>query len=59
MTKPEIDYAVDLLYVIDAKKKVLQYSNQLTVKLYFTEEDLDTLESIMREVVENGVYGKH
>lgn len=59
MTKPEIDYAVDLLYVIDAKKKVLQYSNQLTVKLYFTEEDLDTLESIMREVVENGVYGNH
>lgn len=59
MTKPEIDYAVDLLYVIDAKKKVLQYSDQLTVKLYLTEEDLDTLESIMREVVENGVYGKH
>lgn len=59
MTKNEIDYAVDLLYVIDAKKKVLNYSNQLTVKLYFTEEDLDTLESIMREVVENGVYGKH
>lgn len=59
MTKPEIDYAVDLLYVIDAKKKVLQYSDKLAVKLYLTEEDLDTLESIMREVVENVVYGKH
>lgn len=59
MTKNEIDYAVDLLYVIDAKKKVLEYSKLLTVKLYFTEEDLDTLESIMREVVENGVYGNH
>lgn len=59
MTKPKIDYAVDLLYVIDAKKKVLQYSDKLTVKLYLTAEDLDTLESIMREVVENGVYGKH
>lgn len=59
MTQNEIDYAVDLLYVIDAKKKVLQYSDKLTVKLYLTEGDLDTLESIMREVVENGVYGKH
>lgn len=59
MTKNEIDYAVDLLYVIDAKKKVLEYSKLLTVKLYFTKEDLDTLESIMREVVENGVYGNH
>lgn len=59
MTKTEIDYAVDLLYVIDTKKKVLQYSDKLTVKLYLTAEDLDTLESIMREVVENGVYGKH
>lgn len=59
MTKNEIDYAVDLLYVIDAKKKVFKYSDQLTVKLYLTESDLDTLESIMREVVENGVYGNH
>lgn len=59
MTKNEIDYAVDLLYVIDAKKKVLEYSKLLTVKLYFTKEDLDTLESIMREVVENGVYGNN
>ena len=59
MTKNEIDYAVDLLYVIDAKKKILKYSDQLTVKLYLTESDLDTLESIMREVVENGVYGNN
>ena len=59
MTKNEIDYAVDLLYVIDAKKKVFKYSDQLTVKLYLTESDLDTLESIMREVVENGVYGNN
>lgn len=59
MTKNEIDYAVDLLYVIDAKKKILKYSDQLTVKLYLTEADLDTLESIMREVVENGIHGNH
>lgn len=59
MTKNEIDYAVDLLYVIDAKKKVFKYSDQLRVKLYLTESDLDTLESIMREVVENGVYGNN
>ena len=59
MTKNEIDYAVDLLYDIDAKKKVFKYSDQLTVKLYLTESDLDTLESIMREVVENGVYGNN
>ena len=59
MTKNEIDYAVDLLYVIDAKKRVFKYSDQLTVKLYLTESDLDTLESIMREVVENGVYGNN
>lgn len=60
MTKNEIDYATDLLYVIDAKKKVLQYSHQLTVKLYFTEEDLKTLESLMRKVVVvNGIYENH
>lgn len=56
MTKHEIDYATDLLYVIFAKKKTFKYSEQLTVKLYLTEADLDTLESIMREVVENGIY---
>lgn len=59
MTKEEIDYAVDLLYVIDAKKKVLNYSDKLTVKLYLTEADLITLESIMRKVLENGVHGNN
>lgn len=59
MTKNEIDYAVDLLYVIDTKKKILKYSDKLTVKLYLTESDLDTLESIMREVVENGIHGNN
>ena len=59
MTKEEIDYAVDLLYVIDAKKKLLNYSDKLTVKLYLTEADLITLESIMRKVLENGVHGNN
>lgn len=59
MTKDEIDFATDLLYVIYTKQKVLKDSDKLTVKLFFTQSDLDTLESIMREVVENGVYGNH
>ena len=59
MTKDEIDFATDLLYVIYTKQKVLKDSDKLTVKLFFTQSDLDTLESIMREVVENGVYGNN
>ena len=59
MTKLEIDFATDLLYVIYTKAKQFKYADKLVVSLYFTESDLDTLESIIREVVENGVYGNH
>lgn len=46
-----VQYATDLLYVIDAKKKILECSNQLTVKLSFTKDDLQDLEDILREFI--------
>lgn len=51
MTKSQKEYATDLLYVIDGKKKILEYSDQLIVKLYFTIDDLHDLEDILRDVI--------
>lgn len=46
------DFAIDLLYVIDAKKKRLQDINELTIKIVFTESDLEDLRDILIDYTE-------
>lgn len=41
------DYAIDLLYTINAKRKRLHDINELTIKIVFTESDLDDLRDIL------------
>lgn len=47
-----ISYATDLLYVIDAKRKRLEDTNDLTIKIVFTESDLDDLRDILIDYTE-------
>ena len=46
-----INYAVDLLYVIDAKKKILKSTKSIVSKIVFTETDLNDLRSILQEYI--------
>lgn len=57
MTKEQQQYLIDLLYTIDSKQRIMQYSESLTTKIYFTEKDLKDLRDIITEVVENGIHG--
>ena len=46
------DYAIDLLYVIDAKKKRLADIDDLTIKIVFTSSDLEDLRDILIDYTE-------
>ena len=52
MTNEQRQYLIDLLYTIDSKQRIMQYSESLTAKIYFTEQDLKDLRTIITEVVE-------
>ena len=59
MTREQRQYLIDLLYTIDSKQRIMQYSESLTAKIYFTEKDLKDLRDIITEVVENGIHGNN